>query len=105
CRVGVSHDRQARALGTLPRRRNEFGEVESSAMQPEAPRFELSAFEEVVRDSVEVAALTAQLIDRAALGRGKRGCPREIRDRRLDLACRSAQRVRDKGQRLLAMRV
>src|SRR5437667_12170651 len=62
-------------------------------------------FEDVVGESLEVAALPAQLIDRAPLRRGKGGCPREIRDRRLDLTRGSAQRVRDKGQRLLAMRV
>src|SRR5438552_6980099 len=104
-RVGFRHELQAIALSLLDQRRDELGKVESAAIQPEASRFELPDLEDVVGESFEVAALPAKLIDRAALRRREGGCPREIRDSRLDLTRGPPQGVRDQSERLLAMRI
>ena len=61
-------------------------------------RLKLSDLEHVIRETLEVAALPAELVDRAPLDRRERGCPREIGDRRLDLARRASQRVRDQRE-------
>src|SRR6266852_4442947 len=104
-RVGFGHELQTTAVGLLDQGGDELGQVESPAIQSEASRFELPDLEHVIREALEVAALPSQLVDRAPLRGRESGCLCEIRDRCLDLTSGTSQRVRDQGERLLAMPV
>src|SRR5205823_154969 len=66
-RVGFRDQLQTIAIGLLHERRDEFGQIESSAIQPEAAVLELSDLKHVIGESFEVAALPAQLVNRAPL--------------------------------------
>src|SRR5205823_712710 len=104
-RVGLSDELEAFPVRLLHERRDEFAEVEPSFVQAEVSGLELADLENVLGEAIEVAALSAQLQDRVALSRAESGCPRGVGDRSVDLGRGPPERVRDEGERFLAMRI
>ena len=104
-RVGFGDELQPILVGLAGQRRHELAEIEAAAVEPEMSGLQLAHLEDVLGEAVEVAALAAEVEDRVTLGGAERGRVREIGKRRLDLAGRSAERMRDERQRFLAVHV
>src|SRR5207245_8635354 len=102
-RVGLSDELEAFPVRLLHERRDEFAEVEPSFVQAEVSGLELADLENVLGEAIEVAAMSAQLQDRIALGRAESGCPRGVGDRSVDLGRGPPEGVRDEGARLFGV--